>query len=197
MTDNDVLILGDYVHGLAKATVREGISQGSAPECCLALANVTVNDAIREVRATRHSNGARQTDGRVPRSSRSFRESVRLILAGVGAEAIPQHPIGEPRSRGLGLRRTEVLRRPATRRWTPGPCLRRRTVGSHRGDVGHQRADGPVPKRCPGPRGPLGENAERDYPTDSSAARATAGPLAAFLRSALNYVGDSCQSARW
>jgi AcrR family transcriptional regulator len=87
MTDDDVLILGDYVHALAKATVQGGISRDTAAECCLALANVTINDAIREVRAARHPNGAPQADGKVPWSSRSFRESVRLILAGVRAEA--------------------------------------------------------------------------------------------------------------
>ncbi len=87
MTDDDVLILGDYVHALIKATVQEGISQDTAAECCLALANVTISDAIREVRATRHSSGAPQADSKALASSRSFRESVRLILTGVRAEA--------------------------------------------------------------------------------------------------------------
>jgi AcrR family transcriptional regulator len=63
MTDDDVLILGDYVQALAKATVQEGISRDTAAECCLALANVTIDDAIREVRATRNSNGAPQAAG--------------------------------------------------------------------------------------------------------------------------------------
>jgi AcrR family transcriptional regulator len=87
MTDDDVLILGDYVHALVKATVREGISRTTAVECCLALANVTINDAIREVRATCHSDGAPKADTRELGSSRSLRESIRLILAGVRAEA--------------------------------------------------------------------------------------------------------------
>jgi hypothetical protein len=87
MTDDDVLIFGDYVEALVKAAVQEGISRDTAAECCLALANVTINDAIREVRATRHSNGGLQADVRAPGPSRSFRESVRLILAGVCAEA--------------------------------------------------------------------------------------------------------------
>lgn len=87
MTDDDVLILGDYVQALAKATVQDGISRNTAARWCLALANVTVNDAIREVRATRRSNGAPQVDRRVAVPSQSFRESVRLILAGVRAEA--------------------------------------------------------------------------------------------------------------
>jgi AcrR family transcriptional regulator len=87
MTDDDVLILGEYVKALAKATVQEGISRDTAAECCLALANVTVSDAIREVRGTRRSNGAPQADRKALGPSRSFRESVRLILAGVRAEA--------------------------------------------------------------------------------------------------------------
>jgi AcrR family transcriptional regulator len=91
MTDDDVLILGDDVKALTKATVQEGISRDTAAECCLALANVTINDAIREVRARRNSNGALRADVRAPGSSRSFRESVRLILAGVRAEASDRH----------------------------------------------------------------------------------------------------------
>lgn len=86
MTDDDVLILGDYVHALVKATVQEGISQHTAAECCLALANVTISDAIRQVRATCHSDGVLQADATARGPSRSFRESVRLILAGVRAE---------------------------------------------------------------------------------------------------------------
>jgi AcrR family transcriptional regulator len=66
MTDDDVLILGDDVKALTKATVQEGISRDTAAECCLALANVTINDAIREVRATRNSNGALRADVRAP-----------------------------------------------------------------------------------------------------------------------------------
>jgi AcrR family transcriptional regulator len=93
MTDDDVLILGDYVHALAKATVQEGVSRDTAAECCLALANVTINDAIRQVRAARHPNGGPQADVRAPGSSRSFSESVRLILAGVRAEASDRHRI--------------------------------------------------------------------------------------------------------
>jgi AcrR family transcriptional regulator len=90
MTDDDVLILGDYVHALVEATVREGISRDIAAECCLALANVTINDAIRKVRPTCHSDGAPKADSKALASSRSFRESVRLILAGVRAEARSQ-----------------------------------------------------------------------------------------------------------
>jgi AcrR family transcriptional regulator len=93
MTDDDVLILGDYVKALAKATVQEGISRDTAAECCLALANVTVSDAIREVRAMRRSNGAPQADRKALGPSRSFRESVRLILAGVRAEASDRHRV--------------------------------------------------------------------------------------------------------
>jgi AcrR family transcriptional regulator len=93
MTDDDVLVLGDYVHALAKATVQEGVSRDTAAECCLALANVTINDAIRQVRARRHANGAPQVDVRTPGSSRSFSESVRLILAGVRAEASDRHRV--------------------------------------------------------------------------------------------------------
>jgi AcrR family transcriptional regulator len=93
MTDDDVLILRDYVQALAKAAVQEGISRDTASECCLALANVTVNDAIREVRARRHSKGAPQADGRALGPSQSFRESVRLILAGVRAEASDRHRV--------------------------------------------------------------------------------------------------------
>jgi AcrR family transcriptional regulator len=106
MTDDDVPLLGDYVLGLVKVTVQEGISRDIAAECCLALANVTINDAIREVRATRHSDGAMQADTRALGSSRSFREAVRLILAGVRAEASDRfHVAGGGRpggSRGSG-----------------------------------------------------------------------------------------------
>jgi AcrR family transcriptional regulator len=93
MTDDHVLILGDYIHALAKVTVQEGISRDTAAECCRALANVTINDAIRQVRAKRHPNGALQADVRAPGSSRSFSEPVRLILAGVRAEASDRHRV--------------------------------------------------------------------------------------------------------
>jgi hypothetical protein len=72
MTDDDVPLLGDYVLGLVKVTVQEGISRDIAAEC----------------------------------SSRSFREAVRLILAGVRAEASDRfHVAGGGRpggSRGSG-----------------------------------------------------------------------------------------------
>ena len=42
MTDDDVLVLGDYVDALIDVTVQEGISRSMAAECGRALANVTI-----------------------------------------------------------------------------------------------------------------------------------------------------------
>jgi hypothetical protein len=85
MTDDDVLILGDYIKSLAKATVQEGISRDTAAERWLALANVTINDAIREGRATRYSNGALQDDVRAPGDVGDHRQSTRAsVLSSAG-----------------------------------------------------------------------------------------------------------------
>jgi hypothetical protein len=48
MTDDDVVVMGGCVDALVNLVDRQGISRSLAIEHCRALANVTVNDAIRE-----------------------------------------------------------------------------------------------------------------------------------------------------
>jgi hypothetical protein len=48
MTDDDVVVMGGCVDALVNRVDRQGISRSLAIEHCRALANVTVNDAIRE-----------------------------------------------------------------------------------------------------------------------------------------------------
>jgi hypothetical protein len=48
MTDDDVVVMGGDVDALVNLADREGISRSGAVEYCPALANVTVNVAIRE-----------------------------------------------------------------------------------------------------------------------------------------------------
>jgi len=87
MTDDDVAVLNDYADRLVDYAVREGFSRKAAAVFCRALASVTINDAIREVRAKRHFGYPTLSGSRAPASSPSFGETVRLILVGVRAES--------------------------------------------------------------------------------------------------------------
>jgi AcrR family transcriptional regulator len=87
MTDDDVAVLNDYADRLVDYAVREGFSRKAAAVFCRALASVTINDAIREVRAACHSGCPTLSGSRAPASSPSFGETVRLILVGVRAES--------------------------------------------------------------------------------------------------------------
>jgi S-formylglutathione hydrolase FrmB len=92
MTDEDVLVIGDYIDRLVEYAVGEGFSRKAAAEFCRVLASVTINHAIREARAATHSGNPTRGDSRALKSSRSFGETVRLILAGVRAESPDLHP---------------------------------------------------------------------------------------------------------
>lgn len=51
MTDGDALLLSDYVDALMQAARGEGVPPDTVVECCRSLVDVTINDAIGEVRA--------------------------------------------------------------------------------------------------------------------------------------------------
>jgi AcrR family transcriptional regulator len=94
MTDQDVLVLGDYVDALVNTTVAQGISRSIAAGCCRV--NVTIIDALRQVHATRNSESSPSAGTSPLTSAREVHDTVRWILAAVRAESrLTRCPAGD------------------------------------------------------------------------------------------------------
>jgi AcrR family transcriptional regulator len=87
MTIDDRNAVMAYVDELVNATLREGIPEELAIECCRALVNLTINHAIVEVRGTHEPKLSRGSAGEAERIEKNFPLSIRWILAGVRQEA--------------------------------------------------------------------------------------------------------------
>ncbi|WP_433520399.1 TetR family transcriptional regulator [Nocardia pseudovaccinii] len=87
MTIDDRNAVMDYVHDLVDATRREGFPFRLAVECCRALANLTINHTIVEVRGLREPKLSEESAARVDKTEKNFAMSIRWLLAGVRAEA--------------------------------------------------------------------------------------------------------------
>ena len=105
MTIDDRKAVMEYVDELVNVTLREGIPQELAIECCRALVNLTINHAIVEVRGTHEPKLSRGSAAEADRIEKNFPMSIRWILAGVRQEAQsatrgPRRSAGTPRPRG-------------------------------------------------------------------------------------------------
>lgn len=86
MMVDDRKAVTDYVDQLFKATLREGVPKRIALQSCRALANVTINHSLVEVRALNDPNRTQETVDEVVKIEQSFPITVRWILAGVRAD---------------------------------------------------------------------------------------------------------------
>jgi AcrR family transcriptional regulator len=104
MTIDDRNAVMEYVDELVNVTLREGIPQELAIECCRALVNLTINHAIVEVRGSHEPKLSRGSAAEADRIEKNFPMSIRWILAGVRQEA--ESATRRPgRSAGTGQRR--------------------------------------------------------------------------------------------
>jgi AcrR family transcriptional regulator len=87
MTVEDRGAIMDYVSELVEVTLRQGIPQDLAVECCRALVNLTINHAIVEVRGSHQPELSRESTSESALIERNFPMSVRWILSGVRMEA--------------------------------------------------------------------------------------------------------------
>ena len=85
ISDDDSNHLLEYVGELIEVTVQEGIPRTVATKCCRSLVNLTISDAIMEIRASRGPNPSSKTAPTTPSIARDFPEAARLILAGTRA----------------------------------------------------------------------------------------------------------------
>jgi AcrR family transcriptional regulator len=105
MTIDDRNAVMAYVDELVNVTLREGIPEELAIECCRALVNLTINHAIVEVRGSHEPKLSRGSVAEADRIEKNFPMSIRWILAGVRQEAEsatrrPGRTAEAPRRRG-------------------------------------------------------------------------------------------------
>ena len=87
MTVDDRGAIMDYVNELVEATLREGIPEKLAVECCRALVNLTINHSIVEVRGAHQLKPSRESKAESALIEKNFPMTVQWILAGVRQEA--------------------------------------------------------------------------------------------------------------
>jgi AcrR family transcriptional regulator len=85
MTDDHAKFLLDYADEFVKMTVQEGVPRALAIECCRSLINLTINDAIVEVRALDFLDLHPRSVAAGSPIDRNFPETVKWILVGVRA----------------------------------------------------------------------------------------------------------------
>jgi AcrR family transcriptional regulator len=87
MTVDDRGAIMDYVNELVEATLREGIPEKLAVECCRALVNLTINHSIVEVRGVHQPKLSRDSTAESALIEKNFPMSIGWILAGVRQDA--------------------------------------------------------------------------------------------------------------
>ena len=109
MTVDDRNAVMSYVDQLVNATLREGIPEKLAIECCRALVNLTINHSIVEVRGMHEPKLSRKSAAESARIAKNFPMAVRWILSGVRADAAAAEATRRPRrteGRAAGGRRS-------------------------------------------------------------------------------------------
>jgi hypothetical protein len=109
MTVDDRNAVMSYVDQLVNATLREGIPEKLAIECCRALVNLTINHSIVEVRGMHEPKLSRKSAAESARIEKNFPMAVRWILSGVRADAAAAEATRRPRrteGRAAGGRRS-------------------------------------------------------------------------------------------
>jgi hypothetical protein len=94
MTDDHTGFLREYADDFLDVTLREGIPRELAISCCRSLLNVTINEAVVEVRATARPDHPARTIPANSTISRNLPETIRWILAGVRAQSSRDAPTG-------------------------------------------------------------------------------------------------------
>jgi AcrR family transcriptional regulator len=87
MTVDDRGAIMDYVNELVEATLREGIPEDLAVDCCRALVNLTINYSIVEVRGAHQPELSAESTSESALIENNFPMTIRWILAGVRQEA--------------------------------------------------------------------------------------------------------------
>ena len=109
MTVDDRNAVMSYVDELVNATLREGIPEKLAIECCRALVNLTINHSIVDVRGMHEPKLSRKSAAESARIAKNFPMAVRWILSGVRADAAAAEATRRPRrteGRAAGGRRS-------------------------------------------------------------------------------------------
>ena len=109
MTVDDRNAVMSYVDQLVNATLREGIPEKLAIECCRALVNLTINHSIVDVRGMHEPKLSRKSAAESARIAKNFPMAVRWILSGVRADAAAAEATRRPRrteGRAAGGRRS-------------------------------------------------------------------------------------------
>ena len=97
MTVDDRNAVMSYVDQLVNATLREGIPEKLAIECCRALVNLTINHSIVDVRGMHEPKLSRKSAAESARIEKNFPMAVRWILSGVRADAAAAEATRRPR----------------------------------------------------------------------------------------------------
>jgi AcrR family transcriptional regulator len=87
MTLDDRQAVTVYGSELVAATVREGFSRSLAIDCCRALANVTINHSIAEVKTLTSSSLNAETEAELAKMRKNFPKAIGFIVTGVRAKA--------------------------------------------------------------------------------------------------------------
>jgi AcrR family transcriptional regulator len=88
MTVDDRGAIMDYVNELVDATLREGIPEALAVDCCRALVNLTINYSVVEVRGANQPELSAESTSESASIEKNFPMTIRWILAGVRQEAV-------------------------------------------------------------------------------------------------------------